>query len=203
VPQRPDDVYWVGAAASLQSLPPERNGEVAFVGRSNSGKSSSINAIVSRKRLAFVSKTPGRTQSLNFFGWGAAHYLVDLPGYGYAAVSAEQIEKWGDLVSAYLSTRASLKGLILVMDVRHPFKESDRQLIDWAGSLRIPLHVLLTKSDKLTRAQGSRALATAQETLAEMWREASVQLFSAKNGVGLAAARAIIARWLHSKKTPG
>ena len=184
-------------------MPPERSGEVAFVGRSNSGKSSSINAIVGRKRLAFVSKTPGRTQSLNFFGWGSAHYLVDLPGYGYAAVSAEQIEKWGHLVSAYLSTRGSLRGLILVMDVRQPFKESDRQLIEWSGSLRVPLHLLLTKSDKLTRAEASRVLTTAQKTLAGMAPGAGAQLFSAKSGVGLAVARAVIARWLNSKKAPG
>jgi GTP-binding protein len=187
----------------LQSLPPERTGEVAFVGRSNSGKSSSINAIVGRKRLAFVSKTPGRTQSLNFFGWGDDHYLVDLPGYGYAAVSAERIEEWGKAVSAYLKTRRSLRGLMVVMDVRHPFKEMDRQLIEWAASLGLPLHLLLTKSDKLTRGEASQVLAQAQETLAGLWPKASVQLFSAKSGLGLATARAIVARWLNSKKTPG
>jgi GTP-binding protein len=202
VPHYPD-TYWVRAAANLRSLPPERTGEVAFVGRSNSGKSSSINAIVGRKRLAFVSKTPGRTQSLNFFGWGDDHYLVDLPGYGYAAVSAERIEQWGKAVSAYLETRRSLRGLVVVMDVRHPFKEIDLQLIEWAASLGLPLHLLLTKSDKLTRSEASRALAQAQVTLAGLWPKASVQLFSAKSGLGLAAARALVARWLNSKKTPG
>ena len=202
MPHRPDDVYWVRAAANLESLPPERAGEVAFVGRSNSGKSSSINAIVGRKRLAFVSKTPGKTQALNFFAWGETHYLVDLPGYGYAAVSAAQIEKWGELVSAYLSTRQSLSGMILVMDARHPFKDSDCQLIEWAGTLGIPLHLLLTKADKLTRVEASRVLATAQQTLAERWPGSSVQLFSARDGSGLAAARAIVARWLRSKKSP-
>jgi GTP-binding protein len=184
-------------------LPPQRSGEVAFVGRSNSGKSSSINAITGRKRLAFVSKTPGRTQTLNFFGWGADHYLVDLPGYGYAAVSAEQIEQWGFLVSAYLKTRGSLRGLIVVMDARRPLKEMDRQVIEWAASLGLPLHLLLTKSDKLKRIEASRVLAQAQETLAGMWPAASAQLFSAKSGVGLATARSVIARWLGSKKTPG
>jgi GTP-binding protein len=203
VPHRPDDVYWVRAAANLESLPPERSGEIAFVGRSNAGKSSSINAIVGRKRLAFVSKTPGKTQSLNFFGWGADHYLVDLPGYGYAAVSAERIEEWGSVVSAYLKTRRSLRGLIAIMDVRHPFKEMDCQLIEWAASLDLPLHLLLTKSDKLSRGDASQVLAQARETLARLLPEASVQLFSAKSGLGLATARAIIARWLKSKKTPG
>ena len=203
MPHRPDDVYWVRAAVNLQSLPPERAGEVAFVGRSNSGKSSSINVIVGRKRIAFVSKTPGKTQALNFFAWGETHYLVDLPGYGYAAVSAAQIEKWGELVSAYLRTRRSLSGLILAMDARHPFKDSDCQLIEWAGALGIPLHLLLTKSDKLTRVEGSRVLAKARQTLAEKWPESSVQLFSARNGTGLAMARAVVARWLSSKITPG
>jgi len=184
-------------------LPPERGGEVAFVGRSNSGKSSAINAIVGRKGLAFVSKRPGRTQSINFFGWGAGSYLVDLPGYGYAAVPTERIEQWGAVVSAYLRSRASLRGLVLVMDVRHPFKQQDDQLIEWVASLELPLHILLTKSDKLNRVQASRALAEGQAALAAMWPEASMQLFSAKQGVGLEAARATVVRWLKSKKTPG
>jgi GTP-binding protein len=172
------------------------------VGRSNSGKSTAINAITGRKRLAFTSKTPGRTQSLNFFAWGSEHYLVDLPGYGYAAVPIEQIEKWGSLVSAYIRTRASLKGLILVMDARHPFKELDRQLIGWAVSLGVPLHLLLTKSDRLARAQAVRALAQAQDTLAANWPAATVQLFSARSGLGLARVRTIAGRWLYIKKPP-
>ena len=196
------DAYWVRAAANLRSLPPERGGEVAFVGRSNSGKSSAINAIVGRKGLAFISKRPGRTQSINFFGWGDKHYLVDLPGYGYAAVSAERIEQWSSVVSAYLTTRVSLRGLILVTDARHPMRKQDRHLIEWAASLEVPLHILLTKSDKLNRVQASSALAQGQKTLVAMRPEATVQLFSAKDGLGLATARATVARWLEFEKNP-
>ena len=189
---------WYRAAGTLGSLPPEGGAEIAFVGRSNAGKSSAINAVTGRKRLAFVSKTPGRTQTINFFQWSSDCYLVDLPGYGYAAAPATQIREWGELISAYLSSRVSLRGLVLVMDARHPFKEQDLRLLDWAAPLRRPVLVLLTKSDKLRRDAALRALKTGQTILAANYPLATIQLFSATSGLGVAAARNTVARWLGS-----
>jgi GTP-binding protein len=187
---------WVGAAGSLSSLPPDRDAEVAFVGRSNSGKSSAINAITGRKGLAFVSKTPGRTQTINFFQCGGDCYLVDLPGYGYAAVPVKQVQQWAALVSAYLLSRTSLRGLVLVMDARHPFMGQDYRLLDWAAPLKRPILVLLTKSDKLSRVQTLHTLESGHTILAASYPQASIQLFSAASGLGVAAARTAIARWV-------
>src|SRR5512145_2658585 len=118
-------------AADLTQLPPDHGREVAFAGRSNAGKSSAINAMTNRRRLAFVSKTPGRTQQINFYALGGARYLVDLPGYGYARVPGEVQQRWGRVLSAYLQRRASLQGLVLIMDVRNPFTPLDRSLLAW------------------------------------------------------------------------
>jgi GTP-binding protein len=202
--QRPP-ANWFRAAGDLDSLPPDHGVEVAFVGRSNSGKSSAINAITGRKRLAFVSKRPGRTQTINFFSWGDARYLVDLPGYGYAAVPARQAREWGKLISAYLASRHSLRGLVVVMDARHPFMGQDCMLLDWAMTLDHPVLVLLSKSDKLSHAQAVRALGAGRAFLAERYPQVAIQLFSATSGLGLPAARASITRWLargHGTKKP-
>lgn len=194
---------WDRAIGDLDRLPPDRGAEVAFVGRSNSGKSSAINAITGLKHLAYVSRTPGRTQSINFFGWGPNRRLVDLPGYGYAAVPARQTRLWAMLISPYLQTRASLRGLVLVMDVRHPFMERDRLLLEWAAPLKRPVLVLLTKCDKLGRQQALRALELGWATLASLYPHGGIQLFSATSGLGVANARAAIMRWLESgKKNP-
>ena len=134
-------------------LPADAGAEVAFAGRSNAGKSSAINALVNRKRLAFVSKMPGRTQTINFFSLDSQRFLVDLPGYGYSTVPAKELRHWEKLISAYLQTRASLRGLILIMDVRHSFTTLDRTLLDWIAPLEKPAHVLLTKADKLGRRE--------------------------------------------------
>ncbi len=126
------------SAYDLSELPPDEGAEIAFAGRSNAGKSTALNALVNRKRLAFTSKTPGRTQTINYFNIGAQRHLVDLPGYGYAAVPLKEKRHWGELVSNYLQLRASLRGLVLIMDARHPFTELDRQLLDWITPCRNP-----------------------------------------------------------------
>ena len=194
---------WNGAVMRLDQLPPDRGAEVAFLGRSNSGKSSAINAITGCRGLAFVSRTPGRTQSLNFFVWGPNRRLVDLPGYGYAAVPVTLSQQWAALLGPYLQSRASLAGLVLVMDVRHPFTERDRMLIDVIAPLDKPLLVLLTKCDKLSREQASRALAAARAVLVTACPHGSIQLFSAKSGTGVQAARGTVNLWLErGKKNP-
>jgi len=200
---QPARASWDRAIGDLDRLPPDGGAEVAFVGRSNSGKSSAINAITGLKHLAYVSRTPGRTQSINFFGWGPNRRLVDLPGYGYAAVPARQTHLWAMLISPYLQTRASLRGLVLVMDVRHPFMERDRLLLEWVAPLKRPVLVLLTKCDKLGRQQALRALELGRATLASVYPRGGIQLFSATSGLGVANARAAIIRWLESgKKNP-
>ena len=176
-------------------LPADAGAEVAFAGRSNAGKSSAINALVNRKRLAFVSKMPGRTQTINFFSLDSQRFLVDLPGYGYSTVPAKELRHWEKLISAYLQTRASLRGLILIMDVRHPFTTLDRTLLDWIAPLKKPAHVLLTKADKLGRREALTALQSAQAT-ARHCPNCAVQLFSSTTGIGLGPARKTIAQWL-------
>ena len=181
----------------LKELPPDDGVEIAFAGRSNAGKSSALNALVNHKRLAFTSKTPGRTQTINFFSLGPRCYLVDLPGYGYAAVPAKEKRHWGELISTYLQTRASLRGLVLIMDARHPFTALDRQLLSWLAPLHKPAHVLLTKADKLGN-QESAATLRAAETEANRYPLCSVQLFSGTTGIGVVAAQKTLAQWLRS-----
>lgn len=200
---QPARAGWDRAIADLERLPPDDGAEVAFVGRSNSGKSSAINAITARRGLAFVSRTPGRTQSINFFTWGPNRRLVDLPGYGYAAVPAKQSQRWEMLISPYLQSRASLRGFVLVMDARHPFTEGDRLLLEWVAPLEKPLLVLLAKCDKLGRQQALHTLVIGRATLASAYPLGSIQLFSATSGVGVATARSTILRWLQQgKKIP-
>ncbi|HEV2111114.1 MAG TPA: ribosome biogenesis GTP-binding protein YihA/YsxC, partial [Gammaproteobacteria bacterium] len=139
------------SAAGLDGLPPDRGREVAFAGRSNAGKSSALNAITGVSGLARVSKTPGRTRLLNLFTVAGDLRLVDLPGYGYAKVPEAERARWGEMLDAYLSARRCLAGLIMIMDVRHPLTAFDRQLLAYAGPLSLPVHVLLSKSDKLGR----------------------------------------------------
>ena len=181
--------------AQIRELPSDSQAEVAFAGRSNAGKSSAINTLCNHKRLAFVSKMPGRTQHLNFFRVEEGRFLVDLPGYGFAKVPLELRAEWGKLVETYLEKRASLAGVVLLMDARHPLKPQDRMLVEWVSSLKRPLHVLLTKSDKLSRGQAAATLTAVQRELATM-AETSVQLFSSSDGRGVDEARAVLARWL-------
>jgi GTP-binding protein len=184
------------SVAELVQLPPDTGFEVAFAGRSNAGKSSALNALVRRKDLAFASKTPGRTQLINYFSLDDERRLVDLPGYGYAAAPGRVRTGWQNLVGGYLGQRASLAGLVLLMDVRHPLTPLDRQLLEWFAPRCLPVHVLLTKADKLTRAEAKRTLATVEATLAQTPPSATVQLFSSLAKTGIVEAARKIASWL-------
>lgn len=179
-----------------RDLPPDRGAEVALAGRSNAGKSSVLNALLGRQRLAHVSKSPGRTQAINFFSVGHARFIVDLPGYGYAAVPRAKRELWGELVSRYLLTRVSLRGLFLICDIRRAFGALDHQLLEWFMATGNPVHVLLTKADKLSRAQSARALTSATQSLERNFPGVSLQLFSSLTHEGVPAARRVITRWM-------
>lgn len=194
-------VEYLASAHKLEELPPDSGREVAFAGRSNAGKSSAINALAARHRLAFVSKTPGRTQTINFFGVGRNQRWVDLPGYGFAKVSKAEREHWGELISAYLTQRNSLIGLILLSDSRHGIKPLDEQLIAWFMPSGHPVHVLLTKSDKLTQSEAMAALRDAKALLSRRYANCSVQLFSAVTKRGVDEANSLLMRWLAGSAT--
>ena len=182
------------SAASPADFPADAGREVAFVGRSNSGKSTAVNVVTGARKLARVSKTPGRTQLLNFFTFGEGRRLVDLPGYGFARVAPEVQARWGQSLEAYLSSRASLEGLIVTMDIRRGVTRLDEQLLRWLESRReLPVAVLLTKADKLSREAGvaqERALGAA------LGPGVKVARFSALSGDGVDAAKAWIESWL-------
>lgn len=189
----------------LHELPATTVPEIAFAGRSNAGKSSAINTLCQQKRLAFTSKTPGRTQQINYFTLGNLNsivgHLVDLPGYGYARVPSEVKAHWTQLLSLYLQTRTQLRGLILLMDARHPCTPLDRQMIEWFISAGKPIHILLTKADKISRQQGLATHCTVQGILNEYTTDnvhgaLSAQLFSALKRSGLDTAYQVIERWL-------
>ena len=182
------------SAASPADLP-ESRAEVAFVGRSNAGKSSALNALARHNRLAFVSKTPGRTQLINFFAVGQDTFLVDLPGYGYAKVPLDVRKKWEDFLSGYLQFRTNLMGLVLIMDVRHPLTPLDWRMLDWFAPTGRPVHILLTKADKLSRGAGLKALNDVRRML-ESRPGVSVQLFSSLSKLGVEEAETVIAAWL-------
>jgi GTP-binding protein len=178
---------------------------VAFAGRSNAGKSTAINLLCNQKRLAFASKTPGRTQHINYFSVGPADepsgYLVDLPGYGYAEVPEAAKQHWQHLLSVYLQTRAQLSGLVLMMDARRPLTELDRRMIEWFAPTGKPIHALLTKCDKLTRQESVLALRSTNKAFDEYRQQGyqgklSAQLFSALKRVGLDEAHAVIESWI-------
>ena len=187
---------FVASAHDLHELPADVGAEVAFAGRSNAGKSSAINALAQRRKLAFVSRTPGRTQTINFFDCGANRRLVDLPGYGYAAVPQRERAHWGKLIGAYLQGRQSLRGLVLIVDARHPLTPLDRQLLGWHAPSGQPVLVLLTKADKLSRSEAGRSLKAAQEALPGLHPDATAQLFSAVDGTGQRHAHGVIGAWL-------
>ncbi|WP_461537256.1 ribosome biogenesis GTP-binding protein YihA/YsxC [Spongorhabdus nitratireducens] len=184
------------SAPKLKLCPPDTGREVAFAGRSNAGKSSALNTLTGSSKLARTSKTPGRTQLINFFSITEDIRLVDLPGYGYAKVPEAMKREWQRHMDEYLSERESLKGLVLLMDIRHPLKEFDQMLLEWGRQSHMPVHVLLTKSDKLKSGAAKRELNLIQNKLRDMGGEVSVQLFSAlkKTGVDKLAAR--LDEWL-------
>jgi len=179
----------------MRNLPLHGGREVAFAGRSNAGKSSAINTLANHVRLAYTSKTPGRTQHLNYFDLGESRFLVDLPGYGYAKVPPDVQKHWEELLSQYLQTRGALCGLVVIMDSRHPLTPLDEQMLDWFAPTGKPVHVLLTKSDKLSRQQATLTLNRVKSHLAEHYPFCSVQLFSSLKKIGVDEAEAVIAGW--------
>ncbi len=194
------------SAHDPRELPPPGAPEIAFAGRSNAGKSSAINALTGRRRLAFVSKTPGRTQLINFFALGEDAYLVDLPGYGFAGVPAAVRRHWDFLVGGYVAQRPSLAGVVIVMDARHPLTPLDERLIDWLREAGRPVHILLTKADKLSRQAALATLKQARERAGQLLPGASVQLFSSLRNEGIDEAIAALTRLAraHDKnKSPG
>ena len=184
------------SVAKPNGLPPPGGPEVAFAGRSNAGKSSAINTLCDHVRLAFVSKTPGRTQLINFFRLRNGAVLVDLPGYGYAEVPEAIRLQWQRLLEDYLTRRPNLVGLVLIMDARHPLKDRDRVMIGWFAPSGRPIHVLLTKSDKLTRSEQAATLALVRKDLAPLGEQVTVQLFSSLKKTGIEEAERIVGSWL-------
>lgn len=183
--------------ARLSALPVDSGLEVAFAGRSNAGKSSVINALTGRAALARISKTPGRTQQINFFVLDdQQHRLVDLPGYGYAKVPLAVKRQWASLVEGYLNSRRSLEGVVLLMDARRPFTDADSRLFEWCVHAGLATHVLLNKSDKLSRGAGARVLAEAAKRLAPLGDQHRVQLFSATRRTGIDELGARLDAWL-------
>ncbi len=177
---------FIASANKVDQFLPDLGSEVAFAGRSNSGKSSAINVIVNRRQFARTSKTPGRTQLINFFELQDQERLVDLPGYGYAKVSDSVRDHWGRLLTSYITQRSSLNGLFLITDVRRGIADFDRQLLELAESVDLRVHVLLTKADKLKRGKAASALLAVSKELGD---RASAQLFSSLNRQGLDPAR--------------
>jgi len=185
------------SAHNARQLPPDEGAEVAFAGRSNAGKSSALNALTSQNALARVSKTPGRTQQLVFFQVTPQAHLVDLPGYGYAKVPQELQAHWQAFIDNYFRTRDALKGLVVVMDIRHPLKDYDRQMLAYAVQRGLPAHALLTKADKLGRGQQAQTLQKVRRELADAFGDSvSVQAFSGESKQGVDEARAVIGGWL-------
>lgn len=182
------------SAVSLRQLPPDNGIEVAFIGHSNAGKSSALNTIFG-KRLARVSKTPGRTQAINVFALDNKRRIIDLPGYGYAKVPKNIQSNWQKTVNQYLQKRKSLRGLILVMDIRHPLKELDRQLLEWAAKCGLPVHILLTKVDKLKRAKMLEQLKQVEKAVAH-YTKVTLQTFSALTHDGEMDALLALDAWL-------
>jgi GTP-binding protein len=187
------NAQFLKSAARPADFPPDRGAEVAVVGRSNSGKSSAINRIVGIRKLARVSKTPGRTQLINFFEIAPERRLVDLPGYGFARVPDSTRAKWQSLIEAYFEERRSLRGLIVTVDIRRGFMEPDRRMIDWAASLGVEVLALLSKADKLSRGAG---LSQQRAMAAEAREGVEVALFSATSGLGVDTARRKLQAWL-------
>jgi len=187
------DVHFLTSANKPSQFVPDQGSEVAFAGRSNAGKSSAINAILARRGLARTSKTPGRTQLVNFFAIGEGLRVTDLPGYGYARVPEAVRRHWGKLMDDYFRHRESLAGLFIVMDARRPLTDFDQGMLDWAAQAGCPVHILLTKADKLSRGAGAATLLSVRKAIGDA---ATVQLFSALKGTGVAQAQEVLGRLL-------
>lgn len=198
------NVHFELGVAQLSQLPPDRGCEIAFAGRSNAGKSSAINALTHRRKLAFVSKTPGRTQQMNFFRLQDHAYLVDLPGYGYAQAPGGLQRAWGKLIASYLQRRHALRGLVVIMDVRHPLTALDAGLLDWFAPTGKPILILLTKADKLSRTEGMRQLTLVRKRLAADYPGCIAQLFSSQSRLGVEEVHTwLAARFAQVAEPPG
>lgn len=181
------------SAATLAQCPPDVGAEVAFCGRSNAGKSSAINALTRQKNLARTGKTPGRTRLINFFAISDTGKLVDLPGYGYARVAISVRDHWRQHLDEYLRARASLRGMVLLADIRHPIREFDELMIEWSSGANLPIHILLTKADKLKRGAQQSALRRLEQGLPG---QATAQVFSATKKLGLDTLEATLSGWM-------
>ncbi|MDT4332790.1 ribosome biogenesis GTP-binding protein YihA/YsxC [Methylomonas sp. MED-D] len=186
---------FVASAPRLQDAPPDQGMEIAFAGRSNAGKSSAINTLVQQNALARVSKTPGRTQLLNFFRIDDDRKLVDLPGYGYAKVPEAMKREWQQMMETYLKNRKALSGIVLVMDIRHPLTDFDWQMVEWCEVSKLPLHILLTKADKLKFGAAKTTLLQVQRDLSRAEIVVSLQLFSALNKTGIDDVHQVLDEW--------
>ncbi len=190
-------VKFIKSAPDLASSPPDQGLEIAFAGRSNAGKSSAINTLTQQKSLARISKTPGRTQLLNFFSVADQKRFVDLPGYGYAKVPPEIKHKWHLMMENYLRNRRSLCGIVLVMDIRHPLTEFDLQMINWSEFTGKPLHILLTKTDKIKFGAAKNTMLRVQKELRQINVPITVQLFSALKKNGIDQVHQLLDQWFH------
>ncbi|MCB5161231.1 ribosome biogenesis GTP-binding protein YihA/YsxC [Marinomonas algarum] len=189
--------HFIKSAEKLSQCPLDQGVEVAFAGRSNAGKSTALNTLTNQKKLARTSKTPGRTQLINCFGLNVEdRRLIDLPGYGFAKVPIEMKKVWQAHMQDYLMNRRSLAGVVLVMDIRHPLKEFDEMMLDWAKANHMKVHVLLTKSDKLKRGPAQASMFSVQRELKAQGVDGTVQTFSALNGDGVDALRTKLSEWL-------
>jgi len=190
------------SCADLQQLPRDEQPEIAFAGRSNAGKSSALNTICNHKQLARVSKTPGRTQLINLFEIPNIGRFADLPGYGYAEVPAAMRKGWGQLIGNYVDVRTNLRGIVLIMDIRHPMTDFDTQMLDWAQQAARPVHILLTKADKLGYGAAKNQLLKVRRELEVYEQRPSIQLFSSQEKTGLEEAiNAILTLMGHATAT--
>ena len=187
--------YFLLSVAEIKQLPPDQGIEVAVVGRSNAGKSSVLNRITQSKSLARVSKTPGRTQQINMFVLDEKRRLADLPGYGFAKVPLAAKLKWQKTIDTYMRTRKSLKGLILVMDIRHPLKDLDLQLLEYCNHYEMPVHILLNKSDKMSRGAAAKVLHEVKAALTGYHNSVTFQCFSALKGIGVNELHTVLNQW--------
>ena len=190
---------YLTSAAKLSQCPPDEGWEVAFAGRSNAGKSSAINSLTGNSKLAKTSRTPGRTQLINFFELSEQQRLVDLPGYGFAKVPLAVKREWTKQLENYLQQRQCLRGLVLLMDVRHPLQAFDRQMLDWALAAEMPVHILLTKADKLKKGPATSTLLKVRAELEPHRGLVSAQLFSALKHTGHEQLLAVLNGWLTEK----
>ncbi len=198
--QRIQQTEFMTSAPTFRLCPPDAGLEVAFAGRSNAGKSSAINALTNQRQLARSSKTPGRTQMINFFNIGDTdRRLVDLPGYGYAAVPLEMKKEWQVELEEYLVSRESLAGLVLLTDIRHPLKFFDEQMLHWAKAGNLPVHILLTKADKLKYGASKNALLNTRKQLKKIGLDCTIQLFSALRKEGLDELAGVMGNWYQYK----